>query len=259
MCIMEYINCKGDYYVITHSIDVEIRVGRENAQPKNTWTTPLLTNDLEIDRYGSVWGESEFLYLGSHFNLYSSGTFTTLGGRVPAPASHIVPTSIMSTPTKKPASSVSGNFGEVLTILSLESKVAPKSLYVSHLTSIKAGRRAIQCPDLIVESTPLLSDYSIFQASNPALPALPDFIPGECKNGAYLKALRQLSRYWEEIGSRSPLFGFGLISSINYQFPPSIKFNILVPENTANLAFLLYTNSIKKLVQDDFKGCLYGF
>ncbi|PEE56866.1 hypothetical protein CN277_11045 [Bacillus cereus] len=93
-------------------------------------------------------------------------------------------TKLISTPTKKPASSVSENFGEVLTILSLESKVAPKPLYVSHLTSIKSGRRAIQCPDLIVEPTPLLSDYSIFQVSNPALPPLPDFIPGECKNGA---------------------------------------------------------------------------
>lgn len=245
-------------FFTNHSINVEVRVGRENTSLVDNWTE--LINDLQIDRYGSVWGESEVLFLGSHFNLYSSGIFNKLGGSVHTSTTHVIPLSMMVNHVKKPASSVSGNFGEVLTILSLESKIAPRPLIVSHLTSVVAGRGSIKCPDLIVESAPLLPSYFMFRKANPTAPPLPNLIPGECKNNAYLKALKQLAQYWKEIGCGSQLFGFGLISSINYNSSPLIKFNILVPKNRAKLALLLYSKkSIDKLVQNDFKGCLYGF
>lgn len=241
-----------------HSLKVEVRVGRENTSFVDNWTE--IINDLQIDRYGSVWGESEVLFLGSHFNLYSSGIFNKLGGSVHTSTKHVIPSSIMVNHVKKPASSVSGNFGEVLTILSLESRIAPRPLIVSHLTSVVAGRGSIKCPDLIVESTPILPGYFEFRKGNPEAPLLPNLIPGECKNNAFLKALKQLVQYWKEIGCRSQLFGFGLISSINYNSPPLIKLNILVPKSRTELALLLYSQkAIDELVQNDFEGCLYGF
>ncbi|WP_349408729.1 hypothetical protein [Pseudalkalibacillus sp. SCS-8] len=243
--------------MVSHKIKVDVIVGKSTAKIINSWTPEINTNDLQINRYGSLWGESEVLYLGSHFNLYSSGgfgAFKKTGGST----TKFIPSKMKVLSHKKPATSVSGNFGEVLTILALETKVAPNPLLVSHLTAVKSG--TIKCPDLIVESTPLLSDYSLFTAKCHTAPALPEFIPGECKNNAFVKAIRQLSKYWYEVGSRSPVFGFGLISRIEYKNPPNIKFNLLVPLNKVNLAHLLVKEeNIDNLTQADFRGCLFGF
>ncbi|KPL57647.1 hypothetical protein [Rossellomorea vietnamensis] len=243
----------------TFTIDVEIRIGKENASVFNTWIPPVHTNDIELDRYGSLWGENEVLFLGAHYDIYSSSSFTSLGNRIGA-TTHSVPTSYTISNAKSPGGSVSGNFGEVLTILALESKITPRPLRVCHLSSVLSGAGAIKCPDLILESSPLSSDYLAFRTTNPTAPTfLPDIIPGECKNNAYLKALRQLAQYWIEISSASPIFGFGLISSINYRTNQVIKFNLLVPEDKPALISLLGSKPVDELKQRDFRGILYGF
>lgn len=252
---------RSEIHLATFNINVDIIIGKSSGPVLNSWLPVLSTNDIEIDRYGSIWGESEVLNLGAHFDIYSSNSFGTMGNTIGTTTTYAPPPNITISTLKSPGSSISGNFGEVLTILALENKVAPNPLRVCHLTSTIRGIGAIKCPDLLLESTPFVDDYLTFRSRNLGAPlSLPEIIPGECKNNDYLKALRQLAQYWAEITVASPAYGFGLISSIDYRSnPPSIKFNLLIPEDINRLENLLTTTPVEELRQRDFRGCLYGF
>jgi hypothetical protein len=236
----------------------------------------LSTDDIEVDMLGSMWGETQILQLGAHLDIYTNyrgrGTWS-LANRVGIPPPRTLANSIVPAMSKRPGSSVSGNFGEVLTILALQSKVKGRDLRICHLCPAQGGPN-IKCPDLLLESTPLKEDYDIFKAGlDPdicnrcagkhaipvPLPDLPLFMPGECKNSDFPGALRQLASYWKGVGASSPVYGFGLISSIKYQRPPRLKLNLLVPVYGARLTSLLAGKPNANLTGDDFQGILYGF
>lgn len=203
------------------------------------------------------------MQLGDHFDVYSQYGINQwpLVGRVGAVSTGVVPPSMKPANSKLPGASISGNFGEVLTVMALEAKVAPRNLQICHLCPVQ-GHTKIKCPDLLLETSPFKRNYKIFKnKTTPSPPDMPQLIPGECKNNDFLKALRQLARYWVEVGPSSPVFGFGLISSINYRTPCNLKFNLLVPMNKAGLYTLLTSSSDKTdtLRQWELTGLLYGF
>lgn len=249
---------KYDYDVV-----IKFFVGRPNRQNGNKnlcFSCSMSINDMDITSYGSIWGENQVLHLGSHFEVYSRknryqkrwNLYNTISKNIPIYSGIEVQTQ------KKPASSVSGNFGEVLSIMALEHMVAPRQLQVCHLTSKIKGRNASKCPDLLVESRPFKKPYKKFKKKNPNAPELPAFLPGECKNNYSIRALRQLTSYWLEIGPQADTYGFGFISCINYADPSnSIEIYLLIPKNKAKLQKLLSNNA--NITHEDFKGCFYGF
>jgi len=217
------------------------------------------TSDIDIDTYGSIWGEKQILQLGMHFNIYNQYNTWYLNNQLSLiPNSSILPSSVIMANSKLPGASVSGNFGEVLTIMALEKKVSPNYLRICHLCP-RPGVQ-IKCPDLLLETAPFFQEYNDYiRNSRQALPPLPPLIPGECKNSDFLGALRQLSVYWNQIGPRSALFGYGLISTINYRQNATLKFHILVPLDKPKLESTLVSKPVNELIQKDFRGGLYGF
>lgn len=255
-----------------YNITVDVYVGGTRAAKVNSWNPSLSTSDVDINKYGSVWGERQVLRLGTHFNIYKNypQPAWSLSSSISSASSSVIPTSLRQATDKLPAGSVSGNFGEVLTIMALEWKIAPRALRICHLCP-SSNCPNIKCPDLLVESYPLKQDYKIFKnppstslPRPPNLPIpprnLPTYIPGECKNSDFLGGLRQLAKYWMEIGSKSPIFGFGFISRIDYR-SCSLKINLMVPLNSNGLGTMLAQPGLDEndLIQSDFKGLLYGF
>jgi hypothetical protein len=248
----------------------------KKRRPFNTWLPQLSTDDIEVDMLGSVWGERQVLHLGAHLDLYTNyrgrGTWP-LSNPMGSPPSNSLAPSMEPAMSKLPGSSVSGNFGEVLTILALQSRINGRPLRICHLCP-KRNSPNIKCPDLLLESTPLVDDYNIFRGNfdprmcgrcgsrhaNPVpLPDLPLFMPGECKNSDTKGALRQLASYWKDVGDGSPVYGFGLISTIRYQRPPWLKLRLVVPVHRSRLTAVLASKANGSLEPADFRGCLYGF
>jgi hypothetical protein len=259
----------------THTIEVKVHMGNKR-RPIRTWDPLLSTDDLEVDMLGSIWGERQILHLGAHLDLYTNymgrGTWG-IGNRIGTLPPNILAPSMEPAMSKLPGSSVSGNFGEVLTILALQSRIKGRDLRICHLCPVRGGPN-IKCPDLLLESAPLADDYDIFRGRfdprmcsrcgrrhvNPVpLPNLPLFMPGECKNSNSVGALRQLASYWKEVGDSSPVYGFGLISTVRYQRPPALKLRLLVPVHRAGLTAVLASKVNADLGPADFRGCVYGF
>lgn len=250
--------------MIIHNIAVDLYVGPK--QKVASWPA-LQTTDLQINWYGSLWGERQVLDLGYHFTVYKE--YKKSAWILADQMGYVSPDSLSSATqlaiSKLPGGSVSGNFGEVLTILVLESRLT-RPLRVSHLCPIPKHKN-LKCPDLLVETTPLQEDYTMFRNKvAPPLfpelmpPPLPDILPGECKNSDFLGALRQIAAYWHGVQVNSPLFGFGLIAQINYNDPPLLRFTILAPKSTDNLQKLLASRiDTSELISKNFKGSLYGF
>jgi hypothetical protein len=253
--------------VTKHSLSVELYVGLGKQKVHlQSWSSVVDTTDTEINAYGSIWGERQVLNLGSHFNIYSQYKASQWGianqlGLFPLQS---IPTMMNVASSKLPGGSVSGNFGEVLTVLALQAKVPPRkqrALRVGHLCP-KPGHANIKCPDLLIETEPIRKDYDLYRtAYAPDLPELPELIPGECKNDDHLGAMRQIVSFWGDLDPFSSGFGFGLISSISYANPPSIRFNLLVCEDDYQLYCKMtsaYFNP-ERVVIADMKGCLHGF
>lgn len=252
---------------MNHNIKVDVIIGKK--QKIGSWNPAISTTDVEISKYGSIWGERQVLDLGSHYNLYSQ--YGTQAWKLQSQASPTavagLPPQLQVTPNKLPGGSVSGNFGEVLTILALETRVLPRPLTICHLCP-EPGFTKLKCPDLLLETAPLQQDYLTFQqyyqnslfsfVQQP--PNLPDFVPGECKNSDFNGALQQLAAYWRLVGPSSAVFGFGVISQINYK-KGQLELHILVPCDCTALASLLMqpTYDVKTLKLNDVTGRLYGF
>lgn len=271
-----------------HTFKVTVFVGQEKVR---RWSPDLQVDDIQVDKAGSLWGEKQILHLGAHLDVYTHYRRGTTrgrwrsGGTVSASTAGTLRTTSTLPPSydpalgKLPGSSVSGNFGEVITILALEAKKRRRrALQICHLCP-RQGLTNLKCPDLLLESAPLQPDYELFKlkrlhglcsicglascaspVSPVLLPPLPLFMPGECKNTNFLGALRQLVTYWQEAKQGSPVYGYGLISTIRYQRPPELKLHLMVPENAAALDTLLSgITSVDDLHQANFRGILYGF
>ncbi|MCK9857603.1 hypothetical protein [Paenibacillus sp. ATY16] len=247
-------------------IIVEIYIGKTRPdfsktpvfrpRPLSRWI--IHTNDFEVNVYGSIWGENLVLNLGNHMSVYRqprSSLWWQLNQTMSPINPHFQPQSV-----KVSASSITGNFGEVLTILALESRInLPRFMNICHLTSRYGGKS----PDLFLESNPLLNTYQRkFQIKNTLVrPNLPDFMPGECKNNDFLKALKQIAVYWFN-NQTSPDYGFGLVSSINFRQSNEIylSFNLLIPRDIPKLRSQLTSETIANAVkQEHFRETHYGF
>ncbi|MEO4052950.1 hypothetical protein [Solibacillus sp. CAU 1738] len=217
------------------------------------------TNDFELNMYGSLWGESLVLDLGNHLSVYRQKS--SLWWALNQTVSPINPSYAPQT-GKTAGSSVTGNFGEVLTILALESLVPyPEFLGICHITS-KYGKRS---PDIFVETTPLIDvhnkKFKNKKKTSPSRSNWPSSIPGECKNSDFLEALRQLAVYWFYSQS-SDDFGYGLISTINYEESNEImvNLNLIIPKDIPKLrGILISEKDAKGLKQKDLKDVMYGF
>ncbi|MBV9786749.1 MAG: hypothetical protein JOZ51_01135 [Chloroflexi bacterium] len=249
-----------------HKIQIDIFIGKKCKI--RSWSPPLSTTDVEISKYGSLWGERQVLDLGPHYNLYSQYGAQTwdLQSQATLTALAALPEELEPTPYKLPGGSVSGNFGEVLTILALETRILPRPLTVCHLCP-KPGFKRLKCPDLMLETAPLQPEYAVFQQSfqssfwpEDQLPQLPDFIPGECKNADFNGALQQLATYWRLVKEQSLVFGFGLISQIDYK-KSRLELHILVPRDRAALASVIMQSDFdpKTLKPAHIAGSMYGF
>jgi len=267
-----------------HQFAVTTLMGKRVMQ---RWSPDLFIDDIQVDKAGSLWGERQILQLGAHLDIYthyrrgSPRGIWRLGNGLTSTSTNTLRVTSMLAPTmqaargKLPGSSVSGNFGEVVTILALESrKKQRRALQICHLCP-SPGNTTMKCPDLLLESDPLNGDYAIYMQSGSqggmcikcgrasrrpvTAPTLPLFMPGECKNTNFIGALRQLATYWQQVKSGSPVFGFGLISTIQYQAPPELKLHLIVPENVARLNTLLAGGAVNNLIQTSFRGILYGF
>lgn len=204
-----------------------------------------------------MWGERHVLHLGAHFDIYSMtapaswGLTSSIG--TPPPGS--LPVNMQIADHKLPGSSISGNFGEVLTVFCLES-LSRRPLQIGHLRANVANKSA---PDLMIETTPLAHHFQKLGIPYP----IPSIIPAECKNSEFTSALRQICKYWVQATTGSSTFGFGLISNISYRYrsvkTPQVTFYLLAPVSTSALATLLASHPPDDLRRDDFKGCLYGF
>lgn len=250
-----------------HRINIELYIGI-NKSVFQTWPV-VETTDTEIDKYGAIWGEREVLQLGAHFNVYRRyPRGRRLRNRILVGSG--IPASFEPLPNKLPGSSVSGNFGEVITILALEAQLLGRSLLVSHLCPAR-GHKELRCPDLIFEAAPLTQVYNSFRASfqqtqlwdteNITFPDLPLYLPGECKNQNVRGAVGQMAQYWKEAGSQNPAFGFGLISSINYRDQPVLKMFLLIPRDKAQLYAVLQGKNeqeVKRLMWPEIKQLFFG-
>ncbi|MED4229508.1 hypothetical protein [Neobacillus cucumis] len=247
-----------------HEFEITFRIGKDNSTKD---VQKLNITDKIITMFGSLYGESQILDLGNHFNLYhlyGKNKWPIRMGGSPVLPTHF-PKHISINLEKKPGTSVSGNFGEVLTIFILKKLFLPKILTICHLTSKK------KCPDLMLDSSVVDTYYSSSKTLKYFLPPLPHILLGECKNTKFPEALNQLASVWYEMGPppSNPLFGYGIISNLNYKtFPPKITFSIISPANNTTLYNKLddvangrikSTPSIKSMKLDDFKGgLLYG-
>lgn len=249
-----------------HAISTQLYIGLGRRKILlQSWSTTLAVTDVEIDTYGSIWGERQVLNLGSHFNLYSNydPNQWQIGNQMGLFGLNVLPSTAQIASLKLPGGSISGNFGEVLTVLALQAKVPPRrnrSLRVGHLCPTP-GNTSVKCPDLLVETAPLEQEYNEYSSRfENTLPRLPQFLPGECKNSDTLGALRQIITYWQSSGANNACFGFGLISSIHYRSPSSITFNLLVPRNVENLNNLLSQPGfdVQTIKQAHMQGILYG-
>jgi hypothetical protein len=95
----------------THTIEVSVHIGKKR-QSIRAWTPQLSTDDFEVDKLGSMWGERQILQLGAHLDLYTNyrgrGTWV-LNNRVGALPSGTLASSMEPAMSKLPGSSVSGN------------------------------------------------------------------------------------------------------------------------------------------------------
>jgi hypothetical protein len=226
-------------------------------RPLAEWT--IVTNDLEINMYGSLWGESLVLQLGNHLSVYrQSGSLWWALNQTISP----INPSYEPQTGKVAGSSVTGNFGEVFTILALESLLPfPRFLGICHITS-SYGKRS---PDIFLETAPILDFYNQkFKNKKKTMPLRPDLkplIPGECKNSDFLSALRQLAVYWY-FSPRSPDYGYGLISTVDYKQPNEIvvNLNLIIPKDITKLQSILTSEKVaKEIKQKDLEDVLYGF
>ncbi|MGE8205835.1 hypothetical protein ACQKP0_14865 [Heyndrickxia sp. NPDC080065] len=246
-----------------YQFEVTFRIGKDNSTKD---VKEINITDKIINMFGSLYGESQIIDLGNHFNLYHQygkhKWHLSKGGKTAVPKSF--PKHISINLEKKPGTSVSGNFGEVLTIFILKKLFLPKKLTICHLTSNRT------CPDLILDSS-VIDTYWSSKAPKYSLPPLPHILLGECKNTKFPEALNQLASIWYEMGPppSNPLFGFGIISNLKYRtVPPKITFSIISPANDTALYNKLddvangrvkTTPTIKSMKLDDFKGgLLYG-
>lgn len=237
-----------------------INLGRKppfRPRPLAEWT--INTNDFELNMYGSLWGESLVLDLGNHLSIYRQRK--SLWWSLNQTISPINPTYESQT-GKIAGSSVTGNFGEVFTILALEAILPyPTFLGICHITS-KSGKRS---PDIFVETTPLINVYDrkfrTKKRNIPTRPVLPSTIPGECKNSNFLEALRQLAVYWY-YSPHSLDYGYGLISTIDYKESNEImvNLNLIIPKDIPLLRSNLISEKYAKgLKQEDLEDIMYGF
>ncbi|WHX40371.1 hypothetical protein QNH36_22465 [Mesobacillus sp. AQ2] len=226
-------------------------------RPISQWK--IESSTFELNMYGSLWGESLVLQLGNHLSVYRQKG--SLWWALNQTISPINPSYEPQT-GKTAGSSVTGNFGEVFTILALESlKPTSQFLGVCHITST-SGKRS---PDLFVETSSIIDSYNdkfkLKKRSSPLRPDLPPLIPGECKNSDFLNALRQLAVYWyNSPGSRD--YGYGLISTIDYKQPDEIfiNLNLIIPKDDSLLRSMLVSEEVaKKIKQEDLEGIMYGF
>ncbi|TKH01450.1 hypothetical protein FC682_23080 [Peribacillus simplex] len=250
---------------MNYDFDITFRIGKDNSTKD---VQKINITDKTINMFGSLYGESQILDLGNHFNLYhlkGKKKWRLRGGSTPL--SPHIPSGILLNLEKKPGTSVSGNFGEVLTILILKKLFLPKKLTICHLKSKK------KCPDLMLDSSVFDTYYSSSKTLKYSLPSLPDILLGECKNTNFPEALTQLATIWYEMGDpsvyKNPLFGFGVISNLYYKTnPPKIRFSIISPVNRTALykklndaekGIGITPPGIKNMKINDFKGgLLYG-
>lgn len=229
-----------------HDVEVIVRIGKKEVARWNEAIT-----DQEISMYGSIWGECQVLSLGDHYNVYTeteqANWFFPPRLTQPTFFSH---TGVSIAPSKKHGGSVSGNFGEVFTIIALEAMNNNNPIRICHLSSQN------KCPDLFLESAPLLKYY---QLSNVTLPLLPDLIPGECKNTGFIKAVRQLVSFWNDIGRSNDVFGFGIISNIEYKQRKALTITILAPIDKLALELKVCSKPLADITQADLGGYIYGF
>lgn len=254
----------------THNIKAELYIGLGRKKIAVTsWDTMVSLTDNAIDTYGSIWGERQVLNLGAHFNLYSIANRASwqLQHQLGEKGLAALPSSVKPAPEKMPGGSVSGNFGEVLTVMVLQQKVPKRrdrSLRVGHLCPTQ-GFSFQKCPDLLVENGPIKDDYMKIQKQLPSLPNLPPFLPTECKNSDKLGALRQIVEYWRYSSLGSMGYGYGLLSSIKYKnsfiASPSITFNLLVPKQKYGLREILQKPNFKSedITIKYLKEVLHGF
>lgn len=236
-----------------HNINLQIRIGNLKAPILQTESVKPI-KDIVLDAYGTYYGETEILHLGSHLNKYIVSSFHDINRNRPTNPHHVlgIPGSTKIPTHKKAAPSVSGNLGEVLTCYALED-IAKSSIAINSISALKSG--AIRCPDFIVETRPLTAALSY-------LPRLPDYIPCECKNNDFLEALRQLASYWKELPYPHPSFGYGIISSLDYSGSITLKFNFITPILSKINDFNVLLNSIdsvKEINQKDLGGYLNEF
>ncbi|EEK75682.1 hypothetical protein P5808_05340 [Bacillus cereus] len=255
---------------MNHRIQIHIRIGSK-IDLENFY---YYTDDWELDALGSQWGERMVLNLGQHFNVYRnqiasewalSNTLTTASSHLTAP---ILVNPFTINIEKDYGSSISGNFGEVLTIQALK-LLSPSVRY--NICHLKSGTDT-KTPDLFLNSDAFISIYGDYRKKckpKDRPPAeLPNYMPGECKNTQYIEAIRQIASYWRIVGENSDDFGFGLVSNLAFRniSEPKITFTLLIrrEENRKDLNKMLNLKKyegtkIKKLIQKDLGKYLYGF
>ncbi|PFE93428.1 hypothetical protein [Bacillus thuringiensis] len=214
------------------------------------------TNDSELNIYGSLWGESLVLQLGNHLSIYRQPE--SLWWALNQTISPIHP-AYKPQHLKVAGTSIAGNFGEVFTILALESQISyPNFLNVCHITSVSNS----SSPDLFLETEPFVQVYNQKFNKRKIRPELVPFIAGECKNSDFSKAFRQLAAYWSSYPSSGD-FGYGLISTIDYKQPNEliVNFNLIIPRDESKVKSILASKDKKQLRLNSIKvkEAFYGF